>query len=55
MKKLEISQMENVQGGKSCFSDKVGSTNGIILLAFSSFFGPEAYVVALGGIALTCA
>lgn len=47
-------QMESLQGGKSCFSEKVGSTNGIILMAFSSFFGPEATVVALGGIALTC-
>ena len=53
MKKLEISQMENLQGS-SCWGQKMSSDRGIALMLFANCFGPEAAIVAALGVGLTC-
>jgi len=58
MKKLNLVQMECLQGGKmpfrQCFESAVASAEGITLLAAASFFGPEGTAAALAGFAAGC-
>ena len=54
MKKLEISQMENLQGGIKCFEESVASTAGIIGLGITAFGGPWCQAAFLAYIYVAC-
>jgi hypothetical protein len=58
MKKLDLVQMESLQGGtmpfRQCFEKAAGSAECICLLAAASCFGPEGTAAALAGFAAGC-
>ena len=54
MKKLEISQMENLQGENKCFEENVDSTAGIIGLGITAFGGPWCQAAYLAYIYAAC-
>ena len=58
MKKLEISQMENLQGAmrwRDCMEKGLGSVEGIFLMSAAGCFGPAGVAGALFGASIGCA
>ncbi|SFZ91961.1 hypothetical protein SAMN05216324_10352 [Chryseobacterium limigenitum] len=58
MKKLDVSQMENLQGGKSfrqCMESGLGSMEGMLLLGAAGCAGPAGILGAFVGASAACA
>lgn len=58
MKKLDVSQMEDLQGGKSfrqCMESGLGSMEGMLLLGVAGCFGAPGILGAFTGAAAACA